>query len=157
MKQTTTPVNYDFNKSYYENFIYNRRAGIIATGKINVVFKKLLLVNATPEAINTIDCMGTLDCKAYIKETYDGSTPDCIADQLWENLEGLVTGEWNSEGIRRLFGENNDIGTLLGDIWDLGGETIGSIKNDPLNVLTGGAISNSDVDLNRSDFNPSNW
>lgn len=84
MRQTTTPMNYSFNKSYYENFLTNRFAGITGNGKVTVPLRLSFMEEMVVEDINGVDCVGYVDIKNYVKRTYNGDKPMCL-DEKFKN------------------------------------------------------------------------
>lgn len=116
MKQTTTVMNYSFDKTYYENFLHNRVAGITGSGKVNVTIKQLFLNGGSlvVDNINTIDCIGHVDFKNYVKRIYNGDRPECIDEKVKNAIHeaGKAISTWDDKAAGWI---DNTFGTNIGN------------------------------------------
>ncbi len=135
MKQTTTAMNYSFNKGYYENFLSNRVSAITGSGNLNNTIKKLFIPNLDGEVeggelINGILCIGYIDVKNYVKETYNGDKPICLDEKFKQLLADVDTflsfSDWDNEVVDYL---GNTFGIKSGKF-----STKGSICGVPYNI-----------------------
>ena len=87
-------MNYNFNQSYYENFLRNRVAGITGSGSLNNTLKQLVFPNMPELGDGTL---GTIDFKSYVKRTYNGDRPICIDEKVKNaiNDAGSAISTWD--------------------------------------------------------------
>lgn len=79
-------MNYDFNRTYYQNFLKNRVSGITSSSRINSTIKNVFLPYITPLDVEGVLCIGSVECKDYVKRTYNSDKPTCIDGKVKEEL-----------------------------------------------------------------------
>ena len=109
---------YDFSKTYYENFISNRSQSMAGSGDFSHVYGSLWKELTSYTTIDGIEVDNGVDIKGFVQYAYNGDQPTCMVDKLAKEIGNLL----------------GDIGQRVG-LGDLGCE-IGQVFYDIVDSIT---------------------
>lgn len=92
MTQDITTFSYDFNKSYYENFLSNRLGGMRNSGQFYEVYDRLWQSYDTTTTIDGVIVNNGVDVKEFVQQVYNGTVPLCMVDALGRAIADAIGG-----------------------------------------------------------------
>jgi len=96
MQHTTNPFSYDFNKSYYENFYFDRYNAMATNGDYYDFFERLYSPNDSTKSVPGLNfgpavVVNTgVEIADYVHHHYDGKSPECLTDKLVNVIEDAI-------------------------------------------------------------------
>ena len=82
------PFAYDFDLSYFENFLINRRKALGTQGNFGGVLDAFDNVDTT-RVVSGITVNGGVDIKNYIQRVYNGDTQTCLLDKIHREIMSI--------------------------------------------------------------------
>ena len=110
MIEQTGALIYDFNKSYYENFISNRYIGLSTNGNASHLFNDegdnsrriwydSAWGGAETEVVNGVVVDAGINVRDYINNVYNGDQPTCLIDKLAREIGNAIAYVFDVVGL----------------------------------------------------------
>lgn len=90
MGQAITTFSYDFNKSYYENFLANRYGEMRNSGQFAEFYPRLWEAYDETKVIDGVTVNNGIDIKTFVQTVYNGTVTLCMLDALARAVSDVI-------------------------------------------------------------------
>ena len=112
--QTATTFNYNFELSYYDNYLHNLEKSIPKAGNVYTMFMDSWLTKSTTKVVDGVVVNDGIDIKDHVQRVYNGQTPECLLDAIGHKIAAASTKIFGCEFGKAIYAIIDDFTDIFG-------------------------------------------